>query len=224
MSSPVLYWSVGERGSPFRIETTRRNEALLSTVTLSCHGLRCTCSDGEICDLAKFDDARYLVFSLSFAAPSLRRNAGLIRPAKKQARLSLLNVPLYEGPKGRKCRGWSWFCGIMNGPVDPALGFRNVDVLKQHGRLQMATNSSQNVPIKGNFNNRPLTLGDPHPLFRRVLDASLKEPSKKKDATLSCKLAVLSLVPHSCSAPLTPRVSLPPQSLTVQLASIPSHD
>jgi hypothetical protein len=38
-------------------------------------------------------------------------------------------------------------------------------VLKQHGRLQMATNSSQNVPIKGNFNNRPLTPGDPFILF-----------------------------------------------------------
>jgi hypothetical protein len=29
----------------------------------------CKCGDGEICDLAKFDDARSLVFSLSFAAP-----------------------------------------------------------------------------------------------------------------------------------------------------------
>jgi hypothetical protein len=68
-------------------------------------------------------------------------------------------------PKDANAGAGPGFVGIMNGPVDPALGFRNVDVLKQHGRLQMATNSSQNEPIKGNFNNRPLTRGDLFILF-----------------------------------------------------------
>jgi hypothetical protein len=32
------------------------------------------CGGGEICDLAKFDDALYLVFFLSFAAPMYERS------------------------------------------------------------------------------------------------------------------------------------------------------
>jgi hypothetical protein len=82
----------------------------------------------------------------------------LIRLAKKQVKLSLLNAPLEEGsPKNANAGiGQGFFLGgIMNEPVDPVLGFRNVDVLKQHGQPQMGTNSSQHEPIKGIFNRRP---------------------------------------------------------------------